>query len=126
MAHRGNSIRAEETSPPTSADTQIQTHLQDLVDDLLALEKSLGEGPRRHKAPPQLLRQLLGDVAERLQFLHSLGDAAEVTGSKKTKKMDERGRSENNCAFDPAHYFMYLQKINYLSEAGAVKSLSSE
>jgi hypothetical protein len=55
------------------------THLQDLVDDLFPLQQRLRKRPRRDEAPPQLLGQLLGNVAERLELLHRLGDAAEVS-----------------------------------------------
>ena len=51
------------------------SHLEDLVDDVFPLHQSLSERSRRHEAPPQLLREFLWHVAERLQLLHRLRHA---------------------------------------------------
>ena len=51
------------------------SHLKDLVDDVFPLHQGLSERSRRHEAPPQLLREFLWHVAERLQLLHRLRHA---------------------------------------------------
>ena len=56
----------------------MEIYRLNFVDDIAASDERLGKGSRGHERALHLDRQFLGNVTERLQFLHVRVDADQV------------------------------------------------